>query len=65
MPGDRLLLETDAPYLSAPGAPRRRNEPAWVRLTGAWVAEQRGEHPDAVGERLVESFDRIFPAAAG
>jgi len=65
VPGDRLLLETDAPYLSAPGAPRRRNEPAWVRLTGAWVAEQRGEHPDAVGERLVESFDRIFPAAAG
>ena len=44
-PADRLLVETDAPYLSAPGAPRRRNEPAWVRITAAWVAEQRGERP--------------------
>ncbi len=60
VPGDRLVVETDAPYLSAPGAPRRRNEPAWVRVTAQWVAEQRSEHPDAVGERLVEAFDRIF-----
>ncbi len=65
VPADRLLVETDAPYLSPPGAPRRRNEPAWVRITAAWVAEQRGEHPDALGERLVENFDRIFGLAAG
>jgi TatD DNase family protein len=65
VPGDRLLLETDSPYLSAPGAPRRRNEPAWVRLTADWVAERRGEHPDALGERLVETFDRVFPRPAG
>ena len=45
VPADRLLVETDAPYLSAPGAPRRRNEPAWVRITAAWVAEQRGDDP--------------------
>jgi TatD DNase family protein len=62
VPADRLLVETDAPYLSAPGAPRRRNEPAWVRITAAWVAEQRGEHPDALGAQLVENFDRILPA---
>ncbi len=30
VPADRLLVETDAPYLSPPGAPRRRNEPEWV-----------------------------------
>jgi hypothetical protein len=42
VPADRLLVETDAPYLSAPGAPRRRNEPAWVRVTAAWVADQGG-----------------------
>ncbi len=65
VPADRLVVETDAPYLSAPGGPRRRNEPAWVRITAAWVAEQRGEHPDALGEQLVESFDRIFPTPAG
>jgi TatD DNase family protein len=62
VPSDRLLVETDAPYLSAPGAPRRRNEPAWVRITAAWVAERRGEHPDALGAQLVENFDRILPA---
>ncbi len=61
VPLDRILVETDAPYLSPPGAPRRRNEPAWVRITAAWVAAQRGEHPDALGAQLVENFDRIFP----
>ena len=65
VPADRLLVETDAPYLSAPGAPRRRNEPAWVRITAAWVAEQRGEDPDALGAQLVANFDRIFPATGG
>lgn len=65
VPADRLLVETDAPYLSAPGAPNRRNEPAWVRITAAWVAEQRGDDPDWLGAQLVANFDRIFPAAAG
>ncbi len=64
VPGDRLLVETDAPYLSPPGAPRRRNEPAWVAVTAAWVAEQRGEGPDAFGERLVAAFDATFPRPA-
>jgi TatD DNase family protein len=60
VPADRLLVETDAPYLSPPGAPRRRNEPASARIVGAWVAERRGEHPAEVGARLVEAFDRVF-----
>ena len=64
VPAERLLVETDAPYLSAPGAPRRRNEPSWVGITAAWVAEQRGEGPDALGAQLVANFDRIFAAAA-
>jgi TatD DNase family protein len=64
VPADRLLVETDSPYLSAPGAPRRRNEPAWVRVTAAWVAEQRGDDPDALGAQLVANFDRIFRAPA-
>ena len=63
VPGDRLLVETDAPYLSPPGAPRRRNEPAWVRIMTAWVAEQRGEDPAALGARLVANFDRILAPA--
>ena len=57
---DRLLIETDCPYLSPPGAPRRRNAPEWVAITAAWVAEQRGEDPAALGDQLVNNYDRLF-----
>ncbi len=60
VPADRLLVETDAPYLSPPGAPRGRNEPGWVRVTARWVAERRDEDPDELGTRLVANHDRIF-----
>lgn len=59
-PGDRLLVETDSPYLSPPGAPKRRNEPRYVETTARWVAEQRDEDPDTLGEQLVANYDRIF-----
>ncbi len=60
VPPDRLLVETDAPYLSPPGAPRGRNEPEWVRLTARWLADRRGDRPDDAGDRLVAAFDAIF-----
>lgn len=60
VPADRLLVETDAPYLSPPGAPRRRNEPRWVAVTARWVAEQRGEDPERLGEGLVSAYDGVF-----
>ena len=60
VPADRLLIETDSPFLSAPGAPRRRNEPEWVRLVAAWLAEQRGTTPEALGPTLVANYDRTF-----
>ena len=60
VPEDRLLVETDSPYLPAPGAPRRRNEPRYVEITARWVAERREIHPDALGEQLVANYDRIF-----
>jgi TatD DNase family protein len=60
VPHDRLLVETDSPYLSPPGAPRRRNEPLWVEVTARWLAEQRNEPADSLGERLVANYDRIF-----
>lgn len=64
VPPDRILVETDAPYLSPPGAPRRRNEPEWVRVTARWVAERRGEDPDELGTRLVANHDRTFARGA-
>ncbi|MFL5680471.1 MAG: TatD family hydrolase [Chloroflexota bacterium] len=60
VPPDRLLVETDSPFLSPPGAPRKRNEPEWVRVTAAWVADRRGEAPGALGARLVANYDAIF-----
>ncbi len=60
VPVDRLLVETDSPYLSPPGAPRRRNEPRWVEVTARWVAEQRGVDADALGDDLVDAYDHVF-----
>jgi TatD DNase family protein len=65
VPADRLLVETDSPYLSPPGAPRKRNEPEWVRVTAGWVAERRGEDPAALGDGLVAAYDAIFGSASG
>ncbi|MFO1540123.1 MAG: TatD family hydrolase [Chloroflexota bacterium] len=59
VPADRLLVETDSPYLSPPGAPRRRNEPRWVEVTARWVAERRGMDPDTLGDVLVAAYDRF------
>lgn len=59
-PADRLLVETDSPYLSPPGAPRRRNEPRFVEITARWLAEQRGDDPEVLGDQLVANYDRVF-----
>jgi TatD DNase family protein len=61
VPRERLLVETDSPFLSPPGAPRKRNEPEWVRLTAAWLADARGVAPDDLGKDLVTAYDSIFP----
>ena len=58
-PADRVLVETDSPFLPPPGAPRRRNEPEWVQVTARWVAERREEDEDAFGEQLVANYDRL------
>lgn len=60
VPADRLLVETDAPFLAPPGAPRRRNEPEWVRITAEWVADRRRDDPAVFGRRLVAAYDRLF-----
>ena len=64
VPADRLLIETDSPFLSPPGGPRGRNEPEWVRVTGQWCAERRGVDAETAGDAVVAAYDRAFPAAA-
>lgn len=65
-PDDRLLVETDAPFLSPPGAPRGRNAPEWVRLTADWLAERRADaDTDALGAALVATYVRTFDRDPG
>jgi len=61
VPSDRLMVETDSPFLAPPGAPRSRNEPEWVRITAGWVAERRGTTVDELGWGFVAAYDRTFP----
>jgi TatD DNase family protein len=51
IPEDRILVETDTPYLSPQPVRGRRNEPAHLVHTIAVVAELRGEAPDALAGR--------------
>jgi TatD DNase family protein len=61
VPRERLLVETDAPFLSPPGAPRGRNAPEFVAITARWVAGLRGESEDELGDGLVAAYDAAFP----
>jgi len=60
VPADRLLVETDSPYLSPPGASKRRNEPRWVAITGEWLAAQRKDDERRLGRQLVVNYDAFF-----
>lgn len=62
VPLERLLVETDSPFLSPPGGPRGRNEPESVRITAAWVADLRAVPVDVLGRGLVGAYDRTFKA---
>jgi TatD DNase family protein len=61
VPSGRLLVETDSPFLSPPGAPRSRNAPEWVAITARWVADCRRTTPEELGQYLVGAYDRTFP----
>ena len=60
VPADRLLVETDSPYLAPVPYRGKRNEPAWVARVVEVVAEVRGESTEAVIEACQGSFARLF-----
>jgi len=60
IPLDRLVVETDAPYLTPHPYRGQRNEPAYVRLTAEKVAEVKGITLDEVAERTTQNAKQFF-----
>jgi TatD DNase family protein len=60
VPADRLLIETDSPYLAPVPYRGRRNEPAYVARVLDTLAEVRGESREALEESTTRNFVRLF-----
>jgi TatD DNase family protein len=60
VPEERLLLETDAPYLTPQAVRRERNQPAFVAHTLAFLAALRGVEAEALGEAVEANAARVF-----
>jgi len=63
VPLDRLLVETDAPYLAPVPYRGKRNEPAFVAATAAAVAALKGLEPQALAAATSANFFRLFSKA--
>ena len=63
-PLDRILVETDSPYLAPPPHRGKRNEPAFVAKTAAVGAETFGIAPAEFAAATEDNFKRLFPKAA-
>lgn len=63
VPLERMLVETDSPYLAPVPYRGKRNEPAYVRQVASFVAELRGMTPEELGEITSRNFFRLFQTA--
>ncbi len=59
-PADRLLVETDAPYLAPVPHRGKRNEPGFVMQSAAKIAELRGVDVAEIDRVTTENFDRLL-----
>ena len=61
LPLDRLVLETDCPYMAPVPYRGKRNEPAYMRLTCEAVAALRATTPDEVATATTANAEKLFP----
>ena len=59
-PADRLMFETDSPYLAPMPFRGRRNEPAYVPYVVEFAAEVLGEDPQTLSDRVTANACRFF-----
>ncbi|MEK6348755.1 MAG: TatD family hydrolase [Burkholderia sp.] len=64
VPIERLLIETDSPYLAPVPYRGKPNEPAYVSYVGRFIAAQRGMTDDALAAATSQNFFRLFGIAA-
>ena len=64
IPLDRLLVETDSPYLAPMPNRGKRNEPAWTKFTAHKLAELRGVSYQEIAEATTANFHKLFTKAA-
>jgi len=60
VPLDRMLIETDSPYLAPIPHRGQRNEPAFVKAVARQIAELRGASTEDIGEQTTQNFYRFF-----
>ncbi len=60
LPLNRILIETDSPYLAPVPKRGKRNEPSFVQHTAAYLAEMRGLDVEAFAQTTSENFLRLF-----
>jgi TatD DNase family protein len=63
VPTDRVMVETDAPYLAPEPYRGKRNEPSFVIRTLGFLAQLRQVHPEALAEVTTENACRLFGIA--
>jgi TatD DNase family protein len=65
VPIDRMLIETDSPFLAPVPHRGKRNEPGFVVNTAEAIGQLRGMSKEEVGGKTAENFYRLFPKARG
>jgi len=64
IPLERMLVETDSPYLAPVPHRGKTNQPAWVRHVAEFIADLRGVSPEIIAAATTANFERVFLGGA-